>query len=71
MIPAEDDGQRARPQDRPHGGVDPFQPPAGGQALDHGGVDFTLVLDDAADQFVDDFVNAWVKVAELDRFDVR
>ncbi|MBL3685434.1 catalase/peroxidase HPI [Leucobacter zeae] len=27
--------------------------------------------DDAADRFVDDFVRAWVKVAELDRFDVR
>ncbi|RGE20674.1 catalase/peroxidase HPI [Leucobacter sp. wl10] len=27
--------------------------------------------DDAADQFVDDFVRAWVKVANLDRFDVR
>ncbi|WP_105566898.1 catalase/peroxidase HPI [Microbacterium halophytorum] len=27
--------------------------------------------DDAADQFVDDFVAAWVKVSELDRFDIR
>ncbi len=27
--------------------------------------------DDAAEKFVDDFVRAWVKVAELDRFDVR
>ena len=27
--------------------------------------------DDAAEQFVDDFVKAWVKVANLDRFDAR
>jgi catalase-peroxidase len=27
--------------------------------------------DDAADRFVDDFVRAWVKVANLDRFDLR
>lgn len=27
--------------------------------------------DDAADQFVDDFVSAWVKVSNLDRFDAR
>ena len=27
--------------------------------------------DDAAEKFVHDFVNAWVKVANLDRFDVK
>ncbi|MDX2297526.1 MULTISPECIES: hypothetical protein, partial [Streptomyces] len=27
--------------------------------------------DDAADKFVTDFVAAWVKVMELDRFDLR
>ena len=27
--------------------------------------------DDAGDKFVDDFVAAWVKVMELDRFDVK
>jgi catalase-peroxidase len=27
--------------------------------------------DDAAEKFVGDFVNAWVKVMNLDRYDIR
>ena len=28
-------------------------------------------LDDSKEKFVDDFINAWVKVMQLDRFDLK